>query len=133
MPLSDEYTRLKNGLNWNDGLIPYDQIHTVITEAVANFDHLYDWGSEKCDILNNLLNRPIQNYEHLNCSEPHKRKSEFRCYLTCHSFTHIRCVTRNAHALHKWLRYHFNTKTYINCRKDNTRHTAQFASGILQN
>jgi len=55
----------ENGLNWNNGHISYEQIHRVLGEAVANFEHLYAWGSEKCDILNNVLNRPIHNYEDL--------------------------------------------------------------------
>ena len=123
----------ENGLNWNDGHIPYDQLHRVLNEAVANFDHPYAYWSEKCEIFNTLLIRPIHNYEDLKCPEPNKLKSEFRCYMTCHSFPHMRCATRTAYALHKWLRYFFNTKSYISFPKDNTRHTAQFASGIQQN
>jgi len=34
----------QNGLNWNDGFIPYDQVFTVRNEAVAIFDHLLGWG-----------------------------------------------------------------------------------------
>ena len=45
----------ENGLNWNNGHISYEQIHRVLGEAVANFEHLYAWGSEKCGILNDLL------------------------------------------------------------------------------
>ena len=30
----------ENGLNWNDGYIPYDQLFTVLNEAVAIYDHL---------------------------------------------------------------------------------------------
>ena len=88
-----------NGLIWYDGHIPYDQLHTVLNEAVANFEHLYAYGSEKCEILNTLLIRPVHNYEDLN--KPNKLKSDFRCYMTCHSFPHMRCATRNANALHK--------------------------------
>ena len=55
----------ENILNWNDGHIPYDQLHTVLNEVVANFDHLYAWGSEKCEILNTMLIRPIHNYDDL--------------------------------------------------------------------
>jgi len=123
----------ENGLNWNDSHIPYDQLHTVLNEVAANFAHLYVYGSEKCEILNNQLIRPILNYEDLNCPEPNKLKSDFRCNMTCHSITHMRWATRNAYALHNWVRYHFNTKSYISCSKDNTHHTAQFASGIQQN
>ena len=33
------------GLNWNDGYIPYDQLFPVLSEAVANYDHLYAMGN----------------------------------------------------------------------------------------
>jgi len=34
----------ENALNWNDGFIPYDQVFTVLNEAVAIYDHLYEMG-----------------------------------------------------------------------------------------
>ena len=34
----------ENALNWNDGYIPYDQLFPVLSEAVANYDHLYAMG-----------------------------------------------------------------------------------------
>jgi len=122
-----------SGLNWSDDHISYYQLHTVLNEITANFDHLYAYGSEKCEILNLQLKRTIHDYEDLKCLDPNKLKSDFRCCLTCQSFPHMRCATRNAVACHNWLRYHFITKIYISCPKDNTRHTAQFASGIQQN
>jgi hypothetical protein len=30
----------ENGLTWNDGHIPYDQLTTVLTENTANYNHL---------------------------------------------------------------------------------------------
>ena len=36
-------------------------------------------------ILTLHLNRPIRDYEDLKCPDPSKRKSDFRCYMTCHS------------------------------------------------
>ena len=32
------------GLNWNDGFIPYDQVFTVLNEAVSIYNHLYVMG-----------------------------------------------------------------------------------------
>ena len=32
----------ENGLNWNDGFILYDQVFTVLNEAVAIYDHVRD-------------------------------------------------------------------------------------------
>ena len=36
----DPHGSEENGLNWNDGYIPYDQLFTVLNEAVAIYDHL---------------------------------------------------------------------------------------------
>jgi hypothetical protein len=37
----------ENGLNWDDGIIPYDQLFTVLNEAVAGYAHLYSRGTDK--------------------------------------------------------------------------------------
>ena len=83
----------ENGLNCNDGFIPYDQVYTVMIEAVAIYGHLYAMGYDKCQILNRILGRPIHNYETLQCPDPQELKSEVHCYLTCHAYPHIRCAT----------------------------------------
>ena len=54
-----------NGLNWADGHIEYKELHTVITEAVAGFAHLYAYGVSKCTFLAGLTGRPIHNLEDL--------------------------------------------------------------------
>jgi hypothetical protein len=36
-----------NGLNWDDGHIPYGQLYTVLSEAVAGYAHLYSYGIQK--------------------------------------------------------------------------------------
>jgi len=120
----------ENGLNWDDGHIPYDQLVPVLSEAVAHYDHLYAMGNYKCQLLTGILEKPINNYETLECPDPQKLKSEVHCYLTCHAYPHIRCATRNAWALHCWLKYHFQTKSYLKCPPKHTRHTAQFSSGV---
>ena len=43
-----EHGSEENGLNWDDGHIPYDQIHTVLNEIAVPFDHLYAYGAKKC-------------------------------------------------------------------------------------
>ena len=60
------YCSKDSDLSWSDGHIPYDQLHTVLTEITANFDHLYADGSEEFQILNLQLTRPIHKYEDLN-------------------------------------------------------------------
>ena len=48
-------------LNWSEGHIPYDQLHSVLNEALANFEYLYAYGSEKREILSTQLIRTIHN------------------------------------------------------------------------
>jgi len=55
----------ENGLNWNDGFIPYDQVFTLLNEAVAIYDHLDAMGNNKCQLLNGILGRPIHNFHTL--------------------------------------------------------------------
>jgi len=79
----------------------------VLNEAVAIYDHLYAMGNDKCQLLKSILGKPIHNYETPQCPDPQELKSEVHCYLTSHSYPQIRCATRNAWALHCWLKYHF--------------------------
>jgi hypothetical protein len=36
----------ENGLNWDDGHVPYLYLQTTVTEAVAEYAHLYSYGIE---------------------------------------------------------------------------------------
>ena len=36
----------ESGLNWDDGFIHYSQVQTVLTEALAPFNHLYSRGED---------------------------------------------------------------------------------------
>jgi hypothetical protein len=45
----------ENGINWDDGHIQYHKLFTVLSEAVANFAHLYCIGTTKCKLLSDLL------------------------------------------------------------------------------
>ena len=53
----DPHGSKENSLNWSDGCILYDQLQTVLSEAVAVFDHLYARGYEKCELLYGILNK----------------------------------------------------------------------------
>jgi hypothetical protein len=119
-----------NGLNWSDWHNPYDQVFTVLSEAVALYDLLYARGEKKFELLRDILNRSIHNYEDLECPDPMQLKSDFLCYLTCHTSPHIRCATRNAYTLHCWLVYHIKTKSYIQYPRNHGRHNVQLASGV---
>ena len=120
----------ENGLNWDDGHIPYDQLHTILREVAAPFDHLYAYGTKKCGILNKHTERPVHNLVDLQCPDPSKLTSNVRCYLSCHKFPHLRCATKNAHAAHSWLKHYLQRKAYLVGPKDKTRHTEEFARGI---
>ena len=102
----------ENGLNWDDGHIPYDQLYSILNEVAAPFDHLFAYGTVKCGILNKHTKRPVHNLEDLKCPDPSKLTSDVRCYLTCHKFAHLRCATKNAYAAHSWLVFYFQEKAY---------------------
>jgi hypothetical protein len=55
----------ENGINWADGHIQYNKLHSVLNEAVAGFAHLYAYGVYKCTFLAGLTGRPIHNLEEL--------------------------------------------------------------------
>jgi hypothetical protein len=56
-----------SGLSMAHGHIPYYTLHTVVDEAVANYPHLYFFGLEKCNFIQNLLSRPVHNLEDFKC------------------------------------------------------------------
>jgi len=112
----------ENGLNWYDGHIPYDQLHTVLNEVAAPFDHLYAYGAKKCEILNRHTKRPVHDLVDLQCADPSKLTSNVRFYLSCHKFPHLRCATKNAYAAHSWLMFYLQKKAYLVGPKDKTRH-----------
>jgi hypothetical protein len=60
----------ENGLNLDDGHIPYNQLSSVLNEAVAGFDHLYAYGDSKCTLISQLLSRPVHNLKDFNCPSP---------------------------------------------------------------
>ena len=59
----------ENGLNWDDGHIPYRQLETVLSESIAGFAHIYSYGVSKCKFLKELLGRPVMNLEDFGCPD----------------------------------------------------------------
>jgi len=57
----DAHASDQNGLSWDDGIIPYSSLFQTLTEATANFAHLYAKGMGKCKFLSNLLGRAVKN------------------------------------------------------------------------
>jgi len=51
----------ENGLNWDDGIVPYNLLETDINETVASYAHLYSYGATNCQFLSDLLGHPVLN------------------------------------------------------------------------
>jgi len=45
----------ENGLNWDDGHIPYNQLHSAMNEDVTGFAHLHAYGDSKRTLISQLL------------------------------------------------------------------------------
>jgi hypothetical protein len=96
----------ENGLNLDGGHIPYNQLSSVLNEAVAGFAHLYAYGDSKCTLILQLLGRPVHNLEDFNCPSPLYFRPKFSCTKPYHRKPSIRCDTRHAHSRYEWLMYH---------------------------
>jgi len=121
----------ENGLAWVDGLLEYDKLRQTIREAVSGYAHLYAYGLAKTRFLAELVAQPVRNLEEFKCPQPHGLKAQFSCSMPCHkNYLNRRCATRNAHTLFKWLVHHLNSRNYIACSPEFTRHTASFNSGL---
>jgi hypothetical protein len=120
----------KNGLNWGHGSVEYDKLETVLSESVANLAHLYGFGASKCKFISDLFKRPVLNLEDFHCLKSDNFVPEHHCWLPCHKFPNVRCASKNAHSFYKWLTYHLQTKGYVKCPRENTRHNAEFLLAI---
>ena len=119
-----------NGLNWDDGHIPYSQLFHVLNEAVAGYVFLFSYGAAKCSFLKGLLGRTVTDLRELSCPLPENFSQGFHCLMPCHKFPNVRCATRHAHAFYQWLIYHFQTKLMVRCPVDKSRHTSVFVSAV---
>jgi len=86
----------ENGLNWDDRHIPYNQLSTVLSEAVAGFAHLYGYGDSKCTLLSQLPGRPVHNLADFNCPSPRHFRHKFRFTKPCHRNLSYRCAIGRA-------------------------------------
>jgi len=68
---------LKNELNRDDGMVPYNLLETALSETVARYAHLYSYGVTKCQFLADLLGRPVINLEDFGCPNRHKLGSGY--------------------------------------------------------
>ena len=56
----------------------------------VKLDHLYARSEDKFELRRDILNRPIHNYEDLQCPDPMELKSDVHCYLICQAYLHMR-------------------------------------------
>ena len=119
-----------NGINWADGHIPYEQLFSVLSAAVAGYAHLYAYGTSKCAFLTGLLGRTVINLQEFGCPPPTNFRPKLNCSMSCHKFPNVRCATKHARSFYDWLLYHFQTKQMVRCPEDMTRHTDKFVSAV---
>jgi len=119
----------ENGINWADGHIEYKYMHTVVTEAVAGFAHLYAYGVSKVTFLSSLTGRTIHNLEDLDCPSPDSFNHKHWCTLPCHKFPKIACATKTAHSIYDWLMHYLQTKDYVQCPYMSC-HNASFVAAL---
>ena len=120
----------ENGINWADGLIEYKDLHTVVTEAVAGFAHLYAYGVSKVTFISCLTGRTIHNLEDMGCHTAYSFSHKHWCTMSCHKFPKIACATKTAHSFYDSLMHYLQTKDYVQCPSDMSRHTASFVAAL---
>ena len=103
----------ENGLNLDDGIVPYNLLETALDQTVARYAHLYSYGATKCQFLSDLLGRPVLNLEDFGRPIHHKLGSGYSCVLPCHRFSDISCATRNAHSFYKCTTFRQNLMSNV--------------------
>ena len=76
-----DHGSFENGINWTVGHIEYKDLHTVVTEAVASFAHLYAYGVSKVTFLSSLTGRTIHNLEDVDCPTPDSFNHKHWCTM----------------------------------------------------
>ena len=84
----------ENGLNWTDAHIEYKEFHTVLTEALACFTHIYAYGLSKCTFLPRLTGRPYHKLEDLECPT-RLFQSQTLVYIAMPQVSHIPLRNQN--------------------------------------
>jgi hypothetical protein len=115
-------------LSWVDGIIAFSSLFQSLTEATANFAHLYGNGTAKCKFLSNLLGRVFKNFGAFGCPSRKSFRMTTGRSLPCHKLPDKSCSASNALSLYGWLK-HRNQHKYVKYTKDNSCHTI-FNSGV---
>jgi len=128
--LMSDHGLLENGLNWADGHIECEDLHTVFTEIVASFAHFYIYGVSKCTFLAGLTGRTINNLEYLECPPHASLNHHHWCTLPCNKFPGFCCATKTEHSLCDWLMYYLQKTDFVRCPADMTHHSVEFVAGL---
>jgi len=120
----------ENGINCPDGHIEYNDLHNVFTEAVAGIPHLYAYGVSKVTFLSSLTRRTIHNLEDMDCPTPDSFNHKHWCTMPCHKFPKIALTTKSAHAFYDWIMHYLQTKEYVQCNSNMSRHTASLVVAL---
>jgi len=120
----------ENSINSADEHMEYNDLHTVVTEAVAGSAHIYAYGVSKVMFLSSLAGRTIHNLEDVDCPTPDSFNHKHWCTMPCHKFPKFACATKTAHSLYDWLMHYLQKKDYVESTCDMSRHTAYFVSAL---
>ena len=120
----------ENGINWADWHIGNKELHTVFTEAVSGFSHLYNYGVSRVTFFSTLTGRTIHNIEEVDCPTPDAFNHKQCCNLPCHKLPKFACATKTAHNYYDCLMHYPPTKDYVQCPLDMTRYSAHFIAAV---
>ena len=107
-------TNLLHNIHWQSGAYDYTQLENILN--VENFEHaeFFAKGSEKCKILSQILNKPVENLDNLPCPPASAlvfRNEKGECDWICSSYPlrHLKtlhCAERKAYVYGLWTKTH---------------------------
>ena len=107
-------------------------IKQVLEETVGGYVHLYFYGTTKCKVISDLINRPIIDLEDFKCPKPRDIQSRYNCVLSFIKIPSTSCATRNVHSLYDCLMFHLKAKSYVVSKRYNAPYHHVCFSGIKQ-
>ena len=107
-------TNLLHNIHWQSGAYDYTQLENILN--VENFEHaeFFAKGSEKCKILSQILNKPVEKLGNLSCPPASAlvfRNEKGECDWICSSYPlrHLKtlhCAERKAYVYGLWTKTH---------------------------
>jgi hypothetical protein len=111
----------ENGINWADGYTEYQELHTVVTEAVVGFARLYAYGVSKVTFLSTLTGRTIHN-QVKSIAQPPMPSITKLDYRAMPQIPQTCLGNQKAHSLYDWFMHYLQIKDYFQCPPDMGRH-----------